>query len=533
MTLTRLSARSVGKRYAGVRALEDVSLDLQPGEVHSLLGQNGSGKSTLVKILSGAVAPSHGELRIGDDRVTLHSPARARALGIAVVHQDFHVFPHLDVAANIAGLESENRSGILSRKEVRRRAARALESLGRTLPLDVPASRLGPGDWKIIEFARVLARRPRYLILDEPTASLDKKDTLTVLSLIGELRRDSIGVLLVTHRLEEAIDLSDRITVLRDGHAVASAVPRRDVSALRLAELIAGGRIGEPSERSTESSGQREVAASGQVAALQLRGVKHRDEAEPFDLTLHSGEILAVTGLEGSGYSDVGRMLIGDAAMTGAVGVGPSPTRLRSPREAARHGIGLIPEDRIGAGIIPGMSVALNICIGQLRAVSVGPFLHRGRIRKLADQYIRALAIRGPGPNAPARTLSGGNQQKVLLARWFALNPSILVLEAPTHGIDVGAKYEVEDQMRRFTEHEGGAILLTTTDMAEAVSLADRVAVMNNGELADVVDTTQVSHSEVLLRGTHSSWVRELEKLSTEVAVGGELATTAVDREHL
>ena len=491
------AAVRVGKSFSGVTVLADVDFALHAAQVHALLGENGSGKSTLIKILAGVHQPSAGRVEVDGVPLALRRPADAQQAGLAVVHQDYNLFPQLDVATNIAlaaGLPVHRLLRSLDRGELRRRVGRVLAALDSDVDPRALVRDLRLAEWKLVEIARALLTEASFVVLDEPTALLDRHDSETILGLIERLRATGVGVAFVSHRLDEALRVGDRATILRDGRCVA-ARPMAELTPELLVELIVG-RQGQVREPVVEE--RREGAV-----VLELLGVRTRPDATPFDLRLHEGGILGLTGLVGSGAVEVAQMLAGRRTLRGALRVDGRVRRLRGPADAIRAGIGYLPEERETHGLVPQLPVDVNLNLASLADVTPRGILDGRKLRARAQEFATSLAIRAPSLAVPVRTLSGGNQQKVQIAKWLAANRRILVVESPTHGVDVGAKAEIHRLLREFAAR-GGAVVVASTDIPEVLTVADRVAVFARGELVAEVATSATSHSEVLLSGTRA-----------------------------
>lgn len=504
-------AIGIAKEFSGVRVLHGVDFTMEAGEVHALLGENGSGKSTLVKILSGALAPAAGHVHVDGEAVSFGSPLAAQRAGLAVVYQDHQLFPDLDVAMNVVGVTArdQRRSVLVSRRRTRDHARAILVQLGITLDAGRAVRGLRPADWKLLEIARALALGPSFLILDEPTASLDRRDSRRVLDLIRRLTSQGVGVAFVTHRLDEALEASDRVTVLRDGRLVAQRAAG-DLTLATLARLIVGPAL-------LEDAAPARARERPEVA-LELAGVRLREGAAPWDLRISAGEVLGLTGLAGSGAMEVARMIAGDRAVPGRLIVGRRERVFRSPRAAKQAGIGYIPEDRQGLGLVRDMSVELNLALAGLPRICRNGFVSRRRMRSQAEGYASSLRIRAPSLQSPVRTLSGGNQQKVLIARWLASDCRILVIETPTHGVDVGAKGEIFRLLRDFAAR-GGAVIVASSDVPEVLAIADRVAVFNRGELVEVLRTSDSSYGDILVEGSRNP---ELQRIADRIELSSD-----------
>ena len=502
-------AVSVSKSFSSIRVLDQVDFEIRSGEVHALLGENGSGKSTLVKILAGVHRPDTGYVHRNGSRLSVNSPLAARLHGLTVVHQDYNLFPDLDVPTNIFGVASDPPRRWLWTVDwvrMRERAREILSKLGVRIDPRELVRDLRPADGKLIEVARALVERSSFIVFDEPTASLDRRDSETVLALVERVADQGLGVALVTHRLDEALRVADRITVLRDGRPAASGIPNK-ISTRSLAELIVGPQGFERSNSAREN----EDTVSGQIV-LELAELRLFSGADPWTLRLHAGEILGLTGLAGSGAMEVAAILGGRRRLVGRLVVSGQERTIAKPSDALACGIGYVPEDRAGLGLFPDLSVETNVSLPSLASVRAGVFISRSKLRSRAEQYANTLRIRAPSLDAPVRTLSGGNQQKVLIAKCLASRVRILVLEAPTHGIDVGAKYEIGELLRQFAA-SGGAVLVCSTDITEVLTLANAVVVLRHGDAVGRFNTRGSTYGDILLQGTRDRQLDEIERL--------------------
>jgi ABC-type sugar transport system ATPase subunit len=467
----RYAALGIVKRFGSVVALDDVYFACERGEIHALLGENGAGKSTLVKILGGAQQPDSGTLKFDDAAVKLHGPQDAVARSVAVVHQDYHVWPDLTVAENIIGTlrNPPQRGGFVRSRAMRREAHDLLERLGIDLDPNRKVRDLDAAEKKFTEIARALAVDATFLILDEPTASLESRESDRLLALLERLRDANHGIILVTHRLEEVVRVANRATILRDGHN-AGFVKRDEMTGDVLVEAILGRTPEEPVE----------PRACGVTPVLAFEALRTRPEAPRFDLELRGGEILGLTGVVGSGAVEVIRVLAGLVPLDGTLKIAGSPVTLKAPGEGVRRGIGYIPEDRKGAGLALEASVANNIALASLHRISRNGFTDTRARTALADGYRTSLGIRCASVDAPVGSLSGGNQQKVLIARWLASGARIIAIEEPTHGVDIGAKAEIHRQLVAFAE-AGGSVIFMSTELRELLAIAHRIVIFHAG----------------------------------------------------
>ncbi len=481
-----LSLRHIAKTYPGARALRGVELELRAGEVHALLGENGAGKSTLIKIASGVVAPDPGaEIRLGGEQVTDATPRRMQELGLAVVYQNPTLFSELSVAENLCLGED---GPVISWRARAERARASLARVGADFDVERPAGGLRMAEKQLLEIARALSRRARVLILDEPTASLAQGDADRLLDLVEKLRAEGVAILYITHRLEEVLRIADRFTVLRDG-AWIGVYPRAEVDRARLIRLMAGRELAELFPKAGAELGE---------VALETRGLGHGPSGlRDISLTVRRGEILGLAGLVGAGRTELARVLFGLAPATeGEILVGGRPARIREVGDALALGLAYVPEDRKEHGVVEALPLVENISLAVLRRLG-GVWLDETAEEKLATGLAARLGVKAASIHVAAGTLSGGNQQKVALARWLATEPRVLILDEPTQGIDVGAKAEIHRLMGQLVR-EGLAIILISSELPELLGLADRIAVLRGGRLAGVLPAGEATREAVL-----------------------------------
>jgi monosaccharide-transporting ATPase len=469
-----LELSGISKRFAGVQALRDVALSLRAGEVHALMGQNGAGKSTLIKVLTGVHTADAGEMRLDGEPIRPGSPLQAQAIGLSTVYQEVNLCPNLSVAENIFAGRFPRRglSGALriDWKQVNAQAAALL----RRLNLEIDVTRL-LGSYPVavqqmVAIARALLGRSRVLILDEPTSSLDADEVARLFALLRQLRSEGLAILFVTHFLDEVYEIADRITVLRNGERVGEYL----TSELNAPALIAA-MIG----REFHATSAEPLAAEATGAALlQARGLARHGAVDPIDIELREGEVLGLAGLLGSGRTELARLLFGlDKADAGEMRLRGAPLKLPTPTEAVRHGLAMCPEDRKAEGIVAELSIRENIALALQARLGVWRCLSRQKQQVLAERFIQQLGIKASDADMPIGQLSGGNQQKALLARWLATEPALLILDEPTRGIDVAAKQDIMDQVRGLAR-EGMSVLFISSELDEIARLSDRIAVM-------------------------------------------------------
>ena len=476
-----LRLEGIVKTFGSVKALDRAQLSLRAGEIHALMGENGAGKSTLIKVLTGVHAPDAGTLVLDGTPIAPRSPREAEQAGISTVYQEVNLIPTLSIADNISLGRQPTRFGWIRTGALRQRAQAAVARLGLAVDVTRAAGSCSLAIQQMIAIARALDIRARVLVLDEPTSSLDEREVAALFELLRRLRAEGLAIVLVTHFLEQVYAVSDRITVLRNGAFVGEyatpELPRR-----KLIEAMLGRDF------TDEGGGERAPAAAAARPVLAARGLGRRGLLSPIDLELPEGEIVGLAGLLGAGRTELARLLFGlEVADSGAIAVDGHAAAIRSPREAMAHGLAFCSEDRRAEGILPHLSVRENLILALQAGRGPLRLLPRREQDALVEHYIRALGIRTPSPEAPIHTLSGGNQQKVLLARALATQPRVLLLDEPTRGIDVGAKLEIEKLVRSLRER-GLAVLFISSDLDEIARTCGRVAVLRDrkkvGELA-------------------------------------------------
>ena len=486
MAAPLLQLTNVTKSFGAVRALRGVSFDLRAGEVHVLLGENGAGKSTLIKVITGAHQPDSGTVEIAGQPVRHLTPAAAHKLGIACIYQQPALFPDLTVAENIGlRLEPATAGRRVDWAERRSRAAQLLQRIGANLEPEAEVRRLSMPEQQLVEIACALGAGARIVIMDEPTASLTKKEVELLFAVIRDLRAQGVGTIYISHRLEEIFSVADRVTVLRDGESVGT----NQVDQIKEAQLI---RMMVGREVSTiyppSESRPSDVVLSLQGVGCSASGV------HDVSLEARAGEVLGLAGLVGAGRTELGRLLFGiTPADAGEIRLQGREIVIRSPQEAVAHGIAYVPEDRRRHGVILEMPIAHNMTMAVHRKLFPGAWLRFGAEERLALQFMRDLAVKASGPDAPGASLSGGNQQKVSLARWLATKPKVLILDEPTQGVDVGAKSEIHKIIRQLAA-QGLAVLMISSDLPEILGMSDRIAVMRGGTISAMLAGKSDAH---------------------------------------
>jgi len=479
----------ISKSFGPVPVLKEISFDVRPGEVHALLGENGAGKSTLIKIIAGVVPADAGEMRVAGAPVRFSSPHEAAAHGIATVYQELLLFPELSVAENIyIGHAPRTRWNTVDWPAMRAGARALLDSLdSHDLDVDIPVGRLSVANRQRVEIAKALSQDARLVIMDEPTASLADTDARRLLEVVRRLRGRGVGIVYVSHRLPEIFALADRVTVLRDGMQVGTRAIG-EVTESDLVSMMVG--------RAIDRLFPKSAAAPGRTV-LELRGLSCRDAVRDVSLTLRTGEILGIAGLIGSGRTELALTIFGvTPATSGEILIDGKPVAIRSPAAARRLGIAYVPEDRGLQGLVRPQTVRENLSLAVLERIARALFIDRARERSLATDAIARFGIRTRGPQQPVRQLSGGNQQKVVLAKWVATEPRVLIMDEPTRGIDVGAKAEIHALMRRLAG-QGLAILMISSELPEVLGMSDRVLVMSGGRVLRSFDRREATPDAV------------------------------------
>jgi rhamnose transport system ATP-binding protein len=488
--MSLLSVSGIAKSFAGVHALRGVSFDLRPGEVHALVGENGAGKSTLIKVITGAHAPDAGTIEIDGRPVHHNSPLLSRSLGIAAIYQQPALFPDLTVAENMAlGFESGGLWRIIDWRGRRARAKELLDRIGARIDPDASVGSLTMPEQQMVEIAKSLGGRAKVLIMDEPTASLPEHEVENLFRVVRDLKSQGVGLVYISHRLDELYALADRVTVLRDGQTVATR-PMKEVERPELIRLMVGREI-------SAIFPKRDVTQGDVV--LETRDLSCRESGlRGVSLSIRAGEILGLAGLVGAGRTELARVLFGLTPATGGqILLGGKPVIVRTPSDAVELGIAYVPEDRRRHGVILEMPIAANATLAILRRISKGGLIDFSRERELAASYVEKLAVKTPSIDVPAGNLSGGNQQKVALSRWLATEPKLLILDEPTQGIDVGAKSEIHRLMVDLAER-GLAILMISSELPEILGMSDRVGVMRGGALAGTLTRAEATQERVM-----------------------------------
>ncbi len=488
-----LHMSGIRKQYPGVLALQDVSFELRAGEFHCLLGENGAGKSTLMKILSGAIPKDGGKISIDGTEIDISSPSDARKHGIGMIYQDFKLVPELSVAENIFLGNEPKKSGspFIDYPAMHASAKKVLETLGESIPTSVPVRTLSIAQRQMVEIAKALSKKVRILAMDEPTAPLTDNEMKNLFKVIRVLKGEGVGIIYISHRLEEIFEIGDRITVLRDGTFIHScAVTEADKRSL-VRWMV--GRELEQEYPKLELEKGNEILRVENLNSGILKDI---------DFSLYRGEILGFAGLVGAGRSELARVIFGaDPKESGKIVLEGKEISPKSPREAIDNGIGLLTEDRNTYGLIMQMGVRENVTLSNLNELVKGIFIDRSKESGVAEQYINDLRIKTPGMEQHVEHLSGGNRQKVVLARWLFTKSKVLIFDEPTAGIDVGVKYEIYQLINRLAK-EGVGIIVISSDLPELLGVSDRIMVMCEGRIMGSLKRSEATQERVMMMAT-------------------------------
>ncbi len=481
MTEPVLRMEAISKEFPGVRALDDVHLDVMGGEILALLGENGAGKSTLMKILSGVYHKDSGRISLDGKEIEVHSPHQAQTLGITIIYQELNLMPNLSVAENIFIGREPNRFRFVSWGELHRKTRELTARLGLQISPSALVRNLSVAEQQMVEIARALSVEARVIIMDEPTSALTQNEVEHLFTIMRELQAQGLGIIFISHRMDEVFEISDRITVLRDGKN-AGTVDTASATADEIIRMMVGRPVSEFFGKAESNPGEvileaRNISKTGSI------NEPHKAVLRNVSLSVRAGEIVGMAGLVGSGRTDLARCIFGvDKRDSGEILIYGTPTSIRSPRDAIRAGMGMVPEDRKQQALFLAMSVASNASMAVLGDVAKLGFVSDKRESSMVAGFVEKLSIRLATMKQRVLDLSGGNQQKVVIARWLALKPRILIMDEPTRGIDVGAKVEVHALMHALA-HEGVAIIMISSELPEVLAMSDRILVMHEGEL--------------------------------------------------
>ena len=487
-----LELRNISKNFPGVRALAHVSFDLRAGEVHALVGENGAGKSTLLSCMNGLQQPNEGQILLGGQQVTLASPTAAIEHRLAMVHQELVLCPNLTVAQNIfLGREPRSSLGRIDRASMNRKASELLETIGVRIEPDRALRTLSLNEQQIVEICRALATDPKVIVLDEPTASLNDDQVAHLLGVVKMLKARGLGIVYVSHRLNEVLELSDRITVLRDGRVVTTLDAAGVTEPTLVSHMVGKAKV--------EVQNLYRPREQGDVL-LKVDRLAKAGKFRDISFELRKGEILGVAGLLGCNREALAQALFGAVSTDdGQIVINNSAVRLKSPHDAIRLGVAYMPADRKHEGLVLGMNVADNTSLTTLGAVGKWGVLRHGRVRRLGSDLVKLLSIKVSGLSQKASQLSGGNQQKIVIGKWIARKSGIVIAEDPTRGVDIGAKAEIWDALQTLAE-EGRALILMTTELQEMLHVCDRIIVMSRGRITGEFKRSEFSAEAITQR---------------------------------
>ena len=500
-----LTARGISMTFPGVKALENVDFTLRKGEIHALMGENGAGKSTLIKCLTGINDFEAGEIHVDgiEGPVKNHSTRDAQNVGISTVYQEVNLCPNLSVAENLfIGREPMTKYHTIDRKACNLRSQKIMDELGISVDVTSNLENYSLAIQQMVAIARAVDMDCKVLILDEPTSSLDDEEVEKLFVLMRRLRDKGVGIIFVTHFLEQVYAVCDRITVLRDGHFVGE-YPIAELPRVKLVAAMMGKDLDDLDDIRKDTTGH----AAQQEMMISAKNLSHKGTVSPFDLDIHKGEVVGVAGLLGSGRSELARVIYGaDRASTGTIEVKGEPAKIRQPIDAMNLGMGMLPDDRKAEGIIGDLSVRENIILALQAKRGMFRQLSRAKQEEIADRYIDLVQIKTASRETLIRQLSGGNQQKVILARWLATDPDFLILDEPTRGIDVGTKAEIQKLILKLAE-EGKSILFISSEIAEMLRTCSRMAIMRDGRKVAELDhdLTQQSVMKAIAGGEQAN----------------------------
>ncbi len=489
-----LEMKGIGKSFPGVKALEGVNLTIREGQVHALLGENGAGKSTLIKILSGAYIRDEGEIFWEGQRVNINGPQDAQELGISTIYQEFNLAPHLSIAENIFLGNLPRKGFVVDWGTVRKRAKEILDSLGVSIPVDTPTSNLSVAEQQLVEIAKALNRKTRILIMDEPSAVLGEKDLDKLFDVVRQLQANGIGIIYISHRLKEIFELADQVTVLKDGRYVDT----RNVSEVNmddLVKLMVGRELADVYPKRAPQPGE---------VLLDVKNISQPGVLNNISFQLRAGEIVGFAGITGSGRTELARVIFGaDPYAEGDMQLYGKPYKVHSPGDAIKQGVALVTEDRKAQGLLLKLAVTQNTTISNLDQLTQFGVIKLKEEVELVKEQIRQLSIKTPGPNFLVVNMSGGNQQKVVLARWLSRGVRVFIMDEPTRGIDVGSKSEIYQIMADLAD-KGVGIIMISSELPEVLGMSDRIMVMREGRIAKELSRAEASEEAIMLHAVGS-----------------------------
>ena len=483
-----LQMRGIHKRFPGVHAIKGIDIDLYEGEVLALMGENGAGKSTLIKMLGGAHQPTEGTIELKGKEITIENPQVSQDLGIGIIYQEFNLIPYLTVRENIFLGNPKSKNGVISKNEEHRYAQELFKKIGIEIDPEVLCCKLSTAEQQIVEIVKALSSEVRLLVMDEPSATLTPQEVEGLFKIIRDLKQQGIGVIYISHRLDEIFDIADRVTVLRDGEYIGTKGINK-ISRQEMIEMMVGRKV--------ENEFPKHYHKIG-APVLEVNHI-HSADVKDVSFTVHAGEVLGFTGLVGAGRTELMRLIFGaDKKASGTIKLHGEELNVKSPRDAIARGIGLLTEDRKGQGLVLMHSVRENFGLPNLRLFSKNGVINGSEEKKRFARHIESMKIKIPHQEQLAKNLSGGNQQKVVLAKWLEQNCEVIIIDEPTRGIDVGAKYEIYMLINQLAE-KGKAIIMVSSELPEVIGMSDRIVVMRSGEISAIVEDAQNTTQEILL----------------------------------
>jgi ribose transport system ATP-binding protein len=487
-----LKVDGVSKRFGGVLALKDVNFDLNYGEVHALVGENGAGKSTLMNVLGGIVQRDSGRVVFKDQDVDFKSPIESLNAGIAVIHQELAMMPHLNVIENVFMGRMPANGGMIRWREAEKDTRAALDLIGLDIPLDVLVDKLSISQRQLVEIAKALSKNASLIIMDEPNSSLAESETDRLFSVIETLKQRGVAVIYVSHKIEEVLHIADRISVLRDGED-RGTIQKAEASVEKVIQMMVGRELRQETSRLRQEAGKKDGYLRLEVR--NLSSTRFKDVS----FEVRQGEIVGFAGLVGAGRSEVARAIFGaDPITAGEIRLDGKPVRFSSPGQAIAKGLAMIPEDRKLLSLFMDLPILFNMSVAELPRMTRSGLINHRIVRSTADRFVDQLRIKLTSVDQPVRSLSGGNQQKTTLARWLATRPKLLIMDEPTHGVDVGAKAEIYELMRNLAD-QGISIMLISSELPEILTMSDRVVVMHEGRVTGVLDKSQCDEHTIML----------------------------------
>ncbi|KQX48378.1 sugar ABC transporter ATP-binding protein [Paenibacillus sp. Root444D2] len=494
MTSKLLEMKGISKSFPGVKVLEQVDFTLHRGEVHALMGENGAGKSTLMKILGGIYTKDSGSITVNGNVYDIASPSMAQNLGIVIIHQELNMVPHLTVMENIfLGREfTYGKSKLINWRRMRQESHRYLSQLGLNIDPGTLVNELSVGQQQMVEIAKALSMKAEILVLDEPTAALTDREIEALFLVIASLKEKGVGMIYISHRMEEIFRICDQVTVMRDGHYIGTEYIA-NTTMDHLVKMMVGREIKDRFPKVKVTLGEEKLTVNG----LTQKGKLH-----DISLTVRAGEIVGIAGLMGAGRTELAKALFGVTPIDrGTISINGKPVSIHKPIDAIHAGIGLITEDRKDEGLLLPLSVNDNLALPNLKILSSFGFMNRSKERELSDSMIKKLLIKTPNSEQKVGSLSGGNQQKVVIGKWLATNPQVLILDEPTRGVDIGAKKEIYDLMNELVS-QGVAILMISSELPEVLGMSDRILVMHEGKISGEFTQEDASQEKIMLSAT-------------------------------